>query len=291
MDLLPDRAAWYVVGPLIGLLVAGMFALANKPLGASGAYVQTVAALRKRASEPWRAWYFVGILVGAVIASALQGRLQLRTGYELMLDVWSFPATIDRARHRRRRHGIRSSDGRRLHVGPRTVRDVRSIRGELRCDRDLHERRNRRHVRSSLVDRRTTVKLVGFLFGTAFGFLLALGGLNEYEVIHNMLLLEDFQPYLIMASAVAVAAPIVWVLERRNWTTPFAGPFSPGRVQGGTPPHHRLGHLRDRMGGRRHVPGPRPRDDREWSDARSRGRRRHVRRADDARLRRDAARA
>lgn len=94
MDLLPDRAAWYVVGPLLGLLVAGMFALANKPLGASGAYVQTVAALRKRASEPWRAWYFVGILVGAVIASALQGRLQLRTGYELMLDVWSFPATM-----------------------------------------------------------------------------------------------------------------------------------------------------------------------------------------------------
>jgi uncharacterized protein len=94
MDLLPDRAAWYVVGPLIGLLVAGMFALANKPLGASGAYVQTIAALRKRASEPWRAWYFVGILVGAVIASALQGRLQLRTGYEIMLDVWPLPATI-----------------------------------------------------------------------------------------------------------------------------------------------------------------------------------------------------
>jgi uncharacterized protein len=94
MDLLPDRAAWYVVGPLIGLLVAGMFAIANKPLGASGAYVQTIAALRKRASEPWRAWYFVGILVGAVIASALQGRLQLRTGYELMLNVWSFPATV-----------------------------------------------------------------------------------------------------------------------------------------------------------------------------------------------------
>jgi uncharacterized protein len=94
MDLLPDRAAWYVVGPLIGLLVAGMFAIANKPLGASGAYVQTIAALRKRASEPWRAWYFVGILVGAVIATALQGRLQLRTGYELMLNVWSFPATV-----------------------------------------------------------------------------------------------------------------------------------------------------------------------------------------------------
>lgn len=83
------------------------------------------------------------------------------------------------------------------------------------------------------------MKLVGFLFGTAFGFLIALGGLNEYEVIHNMLLLEDFQPYLIMGSAVAVAAPIVWLLERRNWTTPFAGPIRPGRSK--TERHHIAG--------------------------------------------------
>jgi len=83
------------------------------------------------------------------------------------------------------------------------------------------------------------VKLVGFLFGTAFGFLIALGGLNEYEVIHNMLLLEDFQPYLIMGSAVAVAAPIVWLLERRGWTTPFAGPIRPGRSK--TERHHITG--------------------------------------------------
>jgi uncharacterized protein len=67
------------------------------------------------------------------------------------------------------------------------------------------------------------VRIVGLLFGSAFGFLLALGGLNDYEVIHNMLLLEDFEPYLIMGSAVAVAAPIVWLLERKRWRTPFAG--------------------------------------------------------------------
>jgi uncharacterized protein len=67
------------------------------------------------------------------------------------------------------------------------------------------------------------VNLIGLAFGTAFGFLIALGGLNDYEVIHNMLLLQDFQPYLIMASAVAVAAPTLWVLERRHWVTPYAG--------------------------------------------------------------------
>ncbi|CAN5747851.1 hypothetical protein BH20ACT23_BH20ACT23_10070 [soil metagenome] len=75
------------------------------------------------------------------------------------------------------------------------------------------------------------MKLVGLLFGIAFGFLIALGGLNEYEVIHNMLLLEDFQPYLIMGSAVVVAAPALWLLERRGFTTPFAGRMRPGRSQ------------------------------------------------------------
>jgi uncharacterized protein len=73
------------------------------------------------------------------------------------------------------------------------------------------------------------VRLVGLLFGSAFGFLLALAGLNDYEVIHNMLLLEDLEPFLIMGSAVAVAAPIVWSLERKRWNTPFAGPLRPGR--------------------------------------------------------------
>ena len=67
------------------------------------------------------------------------------------------------------------------------------------------------------------MNLVGLAFGTAFGFLIALGGLNDYEVIHNMLLLEDFQPYLIMGSAVAVAAPTLWVLERRHWATVYGG--------------------------------------------------------------------
>jgi uncharacterized membrane protein YedE/YeeE len=73
------------------------------------------------------------------------------------------------------------------------------------------------------------VKTVGFLFGTAFGFLIALAGLNNYEVIHNMLLLQDFQPFLIMGSAVAVSLCMLFVLERRGWVTPLGGALSLGR--------------------------------------------------------------
>ncbi len=66
---------------------------------------------------------------------------------------------------------------------------------------------------------------VYLLFGLAFGFLFAAAGLNQYDVIHQMLLLENFDPFLIMGSAVATALPILWLLERRGWRSPLGGPL------------------------------------------------------------------
>lgn len=62
-------------------------------------------------------------------------------------------------------------------------------------------------------------------FGLAFGFLFAAAGLNQYDVIHRMLLLENIDPFLIMGSAVATALPILWLLERRGWRSPLGGPL------------------------------------------------------------------
>jgi len=61
------------------------------------------------------------------------------------------------------------------------------------------------------------------VFGIAFGFLFAAAGLNQYDVIHRMLLLENLAPFLIMGSAMATAMPILWLLERRKWRTPLGG--------------------------------------------------------------------
>ena len=69
------------------------------------------------------------------------------------------------------------------------------------------------------------LNLVSGLFGAAFGMLFTAAGLNQYDTIHGMLLLENIEPYLIMASAVATAFPILWVLERRRWQTPLGGPI------------------------------------------------------------------
>ena len=62
-------------------------------------------------------------------------------------------------------------------------------------------------------------------FGIAFGFLFASAGLNQYDTIHAMLLLENFEPFLIMATAMATAMPILWVIEKRKITTLLGGPL------------------------------------------------------------------
>ena len=95
MEILPERVSWFIVGPLIGVLVAGLFAVANRPLGASGSYVQTMAFVRgDKRTQTWRVWYFVGIIFGALLASILQGKLELRSGYESMLNLFSLPLTV-----------------------------------------------------------------------------------------------------------------------------------------------------------------------------------------------------
>ena len=38
MELLPERLAWYIAGPLIGLLVVALYAVANKHLGVPPTY-------------------------------------------------------------------------------------------------------------------------------------------------------------------------------------------------------------------------------------------------------------
>jgi len=95
-DLLPDRLAWYVGGPILGLLIVGLFAFANQPLGASGAYVQTTGLLRRRPGVVvWRVWYFVGLFLGGVLVTqVLREGVEVRSGYDALRDVFPMWATV-----------------------------------------------------------------------------------------------------------------------------------------------------------------------------------------------------
>ncbi len=95
-DVLPDRVPWYLVGPGLGLLIVALFLIANQPLGASGAYVQTGLALRRRPGvAAWRVWYFVGMFVGGVLATrVLRAGDGTRSGYDALREVLPLAAVV-----------------------------------------------------------------------------------------------------------------------------------------------------------------------------------------------------
>jgi hypothetical protein len=85
MDILPYRVAWYIVGPLMGLTVVALFAIANKPLGATTAYAETLSAVVKhKARETWRVWMFLGMVIGAFAVGVLRGGPSLTLDYGLL---------------------------------------------------------------------------------------------------------------------------------------------------------------------------------------------------------------
>ena len=68
--------------------------------------------------------------------------------------------------------------------------------------------------------------LVALLVGCSFGFAFSAAGFNQYDVVHRTLLLQYWDPWLIFASAIATALPLLWLLERRRWRTPLGGRLS-----------------------------------------------------------------
>ena len=83
------------------------------------------------------------------------------------------------------------------------------------------------------------LNLVGLLFGALFGGVLAASNLHEYDTIHAMLRLSEFEVFYFMASAIAVSAPLLWVIERRGMNTPLGGRLSLSRSK--PEPHHLKG--------------------------------------------------
>ncbi len=64
--------------------------------------------------------------------------------------------------------------------------------------------------------------------GIAFGFVLSRSGAADYDMVQGMFLFRRFQLYGIIAVAVAVAAPGLWLIQRY------------GRTIGGRPLHVEL---------------------------------------------------
>ena len=95
MELLPDRLPWFIGGPLIGLLVVALYAVANKHLGVTTSYMQVVTFVRSpRMAEMWRVWFFGGLVVGSLLATFLGGGPSPSLNYGALGDLLPIAAIV-----------------------------------------------------------------------------------------------------------------------------------------------------------------------------------------------------
>jgi uncharacterized membrane protein YedE/YeeE len=93
-DVLPIPLPWYLIGPLMGITVSGLYALTNKHLGISGAYVEALQLVQGRTRVGWRLWFLGGTFIGAVLVAILGGSPQAGLEYGALGDYLSLPALI-----------------------------------------------------------------------------------------------------------------------------------------------------------------------------------------------------
>lgn len=81
-DLLLNRPAWYLAGPLLGLSIVGLLALINERLGVLGGYADVVSRLGRRSlAFGWQGCFVLGIVAGSFLFAVLAGDWGAADGY------------------------------------------------------------------------------------------------------------------------------------------------------------------------------------------------------------------
>jgi uncharacterized protein len=82
LDVLLDQPPWFVVGPLLGLIVVAVLATLNERLGVVGGYSELVErAAGVRRALGWKAWFVVGIVLGGFLFNLAAGTSRAGDGY------------------------------------------------------------------------------------------------------------------------------------------------------------------------------------------------------------------
>src|SRR4051794_41862489 len=88
--LLLHRPAWYVLGPLIGLVVLGLLLAINERFGVLGGYSNVVERVTRRSPTlGWRGWLLVGVLAGSLVFTLLGGSGAVPAGYGWLTRTFS----------------------------------------------------------------------------------------------------------------------------------------------------------------------------------------------------------
>jgi uncharacterized membrane protein YedE/YeeE len=74
--------AWWIVGPILGLVIVGFLGLANKRFGVVGGVTDLVeGSAEGRGSRSWRTLLVLGIVIGGAAYALLAGAPDAGTGY------------------------------------------------------------------------------------------------------------------------------------------------------------------------------------------------------------------
>jgi len=91
-ELLQDRPAWYVLGPLIGMVVIGLVATINQRIGVLGGYSNVIERATGRTEGlGWKAWFLFGVLGGGLLFRALAGSGAVPDGYGWLTRTFTDP--------------------------------------------------------------------------------------------------------------------------------------------------------------------------------------------------------
>src|SRR3954453_5613773 len=89
-DVLLNRPAWYVLGPLIGLVVLGLLVAINERFGVLGGYSNVVERVTRRSPTlGWRGWLLIGVLGGSLAFTLLAGPSAIPDGYGWLTRTFS----------------------------------------------------------------------------------------------------------------------------------------------------------------------------------------------------------
>jgi uncharacterized membrane protein YedE/YeeE len=88
--VLGDRPAWYVLGPLIGLVVLGLLLAINERFGVLGGYSNVVERVTRRSPVlGWKGWLLVGVLAGSLVFRLAAGPGAIPDGYGWLTRTFS----------------------------------------------------------------------------------------------------------------------------------------------------------------------------------------------------------
>lgn len=80
-----DRCPWYIAGSILGVLIIGLRATVNKPLGALGGYIELTEHGARLSRLGFSAFLLAGIVIGGTLFAISAGALSPSATYEGML--------------------------------------------------------------------------------------------------------------------------------------------------------------------------------------------------------------